>query len=723
MFLKKKKIIISVFLLIFIISWAYYFFFYKKKDSNASVSPEVFYDVSTWSLTSSIKVLWETNLLNEQKLKFNLVWTVKTIYVWEWDIVKSWDILAELDKWELNNELKEAYIKLENSKLNLDKALSKFSYEDKIKSEIDIENKKRKLEVLKYDINNTNITESEKIFLQEENIKKLSLELEKQKNNLDIEKSKIKSDFSNLEKDYKFKLSNLENDKWKLEKAIIDEKKSLEEKINSYNRTLSNVKDQIYNDISEFDTTLRNINEILLIDKDYNSNVSKNIYFSAKNTKYINQAEINYWEFKWAREKLLKTYKSISNFEDINNLIILLNIEKDLYGILYNLWDNISSWAINSIPTTDFTQSNINSISSTWNSTRVSWTNWKNTILDTIEKIKNLDSIDSLKQKSSIELNRINKEISDLEPNLEKLKLEYESYNVSLPSKIKELEFAYNTSKTNYDKAVRDLEELKYKLSLNWKDRENEVKLSELDYEVWFAEYEKRYKSKTLPEEIILLQNEVKQSEINIDNVNKKIENYEIKAPFDWIIDSLNLKIWDNLTTNSTEEKFINLVNPNIIEIKIKLDQIDIVKVKKWMSTKVTFDSYPENIFSWSLSFIDSKPTDDNWVKKYLAKILINKWDLNIFSWMSSNVEIVFDEIEDSILVPSMSIELNPETWENYVTLLKKWKKEKRVVELWIANDSMTQITSWLKIWDKILEINFDSNNFNVEEFKWPGYY
>lgn len=723
MFLKKKKVIISIFLLIFILGLIYYFFFFKKNDSNNSVSPDVFYDVSTWSLTSSIKVLGETNLLNEQKLKFNLVWKVKSIYVWEWDIVKTWDILAELDKWELNNELKEAYIKLENSKLNLDKALSKFNYEDKIKSEIDIENKKRKLDILKYDINNNILTESEKIFLQEENVKKLWLELEKQKNNLDIEKNKIKSDFSNIEKDYNFKLANLENDKWKLEKSILDEKKSLEEKINSYNRTLINIKDQIYNDISDFDTTLRNINEILLIDKDYNSNISKNIYFSAKNSTYINQAEMNYWELKWARENLIKNYKSISDFNNINNLILLLNIEKDIYSIIYNLWDNISKWAINSIPTTEFNQSTINSINSTWNSIRISWTNWKNSVLDNIDKIKNLDSIESLKQKSNIELNRINKEISDLEPNLEKIKLEYESFNVSLPYKIKELEFAYNTSKTNYDKNVRDLEELKYKSSLTSKDRENEVKLSELDYEVLFSEYEKRYKSKTLPEEIILLQNEVKQSEINIDNVNKKIENYEIRAPFDWIIDSLNLKVWDNLTTNSTEEKFINLVNPNIIEIKIKLDQIDIVRVKKWMTAQVTFDSYPENIFSGSLSFIDSKPTDDNWVKKYLAKILIDKWNLNIFSWMSSNVEIVFEKIDDAILVPSMSIELNPETGENYVTLFSNWKKEKRVVELGITNDSMTQIISWLEVWDKVLEINFDSNNFNVEEFKWPGYY
>jgi len=57
--------------------------------------------------------------------------------------------------------------------------------------------------------------------------------------------------------------------------------------------------------------------------------------------------------------------------------------------------------------------------------------------------------------------------------------------------------------------------------------------LSQLDYEISLKEYQKRYESNNLPEELVLLQNDVKQAEINIDNVNKKIENYEIRAPFD----------------------------------------------------------------------------------------------------------------------------------------------------------------------------------------------
>jgi hypothetical protein len=153
------------------------------------------------------------------------------------------------------------------------------------------------------------------------------------------------------------------------------------------------------------------------------------------------------------------------------------------------------------------------------------------------------------------------------------------------------------------------------------------------------------------------------------------------------------------------------------------LDQADIVKVKKWTEANITFDSIPDAAFTWAISFIDSKPTDDNWVKKFLVKMMIDKWELNIFSWMTANVEIIFEKIDDCILVPSMSVELDAEKWTNYVTVLVDWKKEKRTVEIWLTNDSMTQILSWVNVWEQILEVNFAANSFETTDFNGPQYY
>lgn len=723
MIFTKKKIIISIVSLILLIWGSYYFFFYKNSDSVDSVSPDVFYDVSTWSLLSSINVLWETNLLNEQKLKFNIDGTVKTVYITEWSKVKSGELIAELNKWELENELKDTNIKLENAKLNLDKVLEKFEYEDRIKSEIELENKKNKLDLLVYDIDKAKIDDSEKISLDWSKLEKQLRDLEKQKLDLSIEKSKLDKDFTVQEKDFNFKITNLENDKWKLQTSITDEEKNLTIKINEHNRFLKNTKEQIYTDLTSIEDTLRSINYVLHIDKEYNSNTEKNIYFSAENSTFRNESEVSYWLVKWKMNSLLDKYLSLNSNYSIDSLISLLAIEKDLYTSLYTLWDNVINWANNSVAVVDFTQWEIDSIRSTWVGLRNTSNTSKNTIDDVIEKLENLDSIETITQKSTIEVNRLKNELSLLEPNLEKTKLEFEASKVSLPFKLKELEYLYLTAETEYNKALRDYEEQKYKTNLNTTDKSNELKLAKLDYELSLKEFNKRYKTNNLPDEIILAQNEVKQAEISVDQVNKKIENYEIRAPFDWLVDTISLKVGDNLSTNSAEEKYINLINPNIIEIKIKLDQADIVKVKKWTEANITFDSIPDAAFTWAISFIDSKPTDDNWVKKFLVKMMIDKWELNIFSWMTANVEIIFEKIDDCILVPSMSVELDAEKWTNYVTVLVDWKKEKRTVEIWLTNDSMTQILSWVNVWEQILEVNFAANSFETTDFNGPQYY
>jgi len=94
--------------------------------------------------------------------------------------------------------------------------------------------------------------------------------LDKQRSELEIEKTKYEKDFLLSKNDYEYKNSNFENEKWKIEKAITDEEKSLNDKIIQYNRSLDDIKEKLYTNLSEYDSILRNTNAILKIDKDYN---------------------------------------------------------------------------------------------------------------------------------------------------------------------------------------------------------------------------------------------------------------------------------------------------------------------------------------------------------------------------------------------------------------------------------------------------------------------
>jgi len=77
----------------------------------------------------------------------------------------------------------------------------------------------------------------------------------------------------------------------------------------------------------------------------------------------------------------------------------------------------------------------------------------------------------------------------------------------------------------------------------------------------------------------VVAENEYKQAKVVLENEQAKISNYEIRAPFDGIVTRIDYVVGDNLTSN--DEKYILIENPEILEISIFADQVDITKLQK----------------------------------------------------------------------------------------------------------------------------------------------
>ena len=191
--------------------------------------------------------------------------------------------------------------------------------------------------------------------------------------------------------------------------------------------------------------------------------------------------------------------------------------------------------------------------------------------------------------------------------------------------------------------------------------------------------------------------NGVEQWEITVNKAKKWLESYQITAPFDWKIRKIDFELWDKIST--TNPKYIYIENPDLIEISVLLDQIDIVQVAKWMPAEVEFDAYPWIIFYGSISDIDTKANISAWVVSYTVKINIEKWEYKIYGWMSANVKIILDRQTDIIKIPTTYIQ---HIWEkNYVTNKSGDLIE---IELGISNWNMTEIIKGLNNWDQIVK-------------------
>lgn len=59
-----------------------------------------------------------------------------------------------------------------------------------------------------------------------------------------------------------------------------------------------------------------------------------------------------------------------------------------------------------------------------------------------------------------------------------------------------------------------------------------------------------------------------------------KEESYEIRAPFSGVIRTIKIKVGDVAGSDSNGEKWILLENSDVINVKVALNQLDIIKVK-----------------------------------------------------------------------------------------------------------------------------------------------
>jgi hypothetical protein len=189
----------------------------------------------------------------------------------------------------------------------------------------------------------------------------------------------------------------------------------------------------------------------------------------------------------------------------------------------------------------------------------------------------------------------------------------------------------------------------------------------------------------------------------------KEYDDYKIIANFDGVVTKLDMQIWDSIETNSnssSDQKYIYVETPDLLEVNLDIDQIDIVKISTWMPVEVYLDAFPENTYTWVFSEIDTMPdsSSDMWWWNYKAKVVFqkNSPEERILWGMSANIKVVLNEEKDALVIPNPAI-VDNEIWEKIVRFQDKngeWID--KVIEIWLSDDVNTVVLSGLKAWDII---------------------
>ena len=642
-------------------------FFPEKPIISYTSSDHV---VGTWDVEKTLNLAGTTQFAHAQKLTFAAPkWRVTSVKVKIWEQVKKGQVLATITTDEIDKDVEDLKRKLKNAQQNLKKAIEKSN---------------KDLDILKAQ------AEYDLLLVEKQNLP-LTLQINAQKNESKVANAQAE-------------LKTLEADIKKKERDIVDKKKTLIDVQNDYqklqsgaNRSLLSTPDQTRDRnkkmlalIERFKTEARNLQKDVLNPYDKEVKLSsiytpddRNIYLWAKDQSKMNQSIQKYWDVLKYVEKLNKTYEEYSKipFDKIEKQQML-----DSYHIFEELWNELKEWGkINidafaaSIETEGLKKVDIDKLVESYGRGFIK--NWDEYIKiftdipEDISKLKTAQSpIEELKQK-----------VDDAKLELEKAETELVDLHARLLEKNKNMQESLLENQLGNQKNALEVAKLEQKI------KEAKEKLD--NAKSWETERDVLQEARDA----------VDSAQLALTTKMKEYDDYKIIANFDGVVTKINMQIWDSISStrsnSDTDTKYIYVETPDLLEVKLEVDQIDIVKIGIGMNVEVYIDAFQGSVYTGVFSEIDTMPEGSS----YKAKVVFKKASAEdkIFGGMSANVKVILESEKGKVVVPNPAIADN-EQGEKIVSLKKGDKWIDQVVETGISDDMNTVILSGVKAWDTI---------------------
>ncbi len=631
----KKWRVLAV--LLVLIGGAFWFGkkYFWKQADTSIVSAD--HIVTTGSVGKTLNLAGTTQFAHAQKLTFANKWRVTSVKTKIWAHVKKGDVLATITTDDLDRKVETAKKELKNKQLELRKIIDKSD---------------KALELLKAQSNYDLLMVQKQTLSGEQ-----QLDVQTKKSDLLETERLIKDKEKNLkeaQQDYAELLSGkagANNAELALSKNVRTRNTSMEKLIRAFRE-----------EASKLQSTLDNYDRLIGVTEVF-SREEPTIY--VKDDKALEVSKKYFWQVKPYVQKLNDLYQKYSqkNVGEIteNEMLSAYSVYKDIWNKMIQWWKfnyNLFFEESDSISRSE-KGAYTSGLGTEFESLGYAYQDKYHSAVETLAGLKDSDTT-----------------IEDAADKVEKLKIELENLNISL--KKKKLEFDVNQKKLFVDAA----------------DLEKKIQDARLDLE-------KARAWTTQKDEIERIQNEIDNAQFELTTLMKQYDEYKIIANFDGVVTKLDMQVWDSIEANASADtqKYIYVETPDLLEVKIDVDQIDIVKIKQGMKVEVTVDAFPDQVYSGVFSEIDTMPEGNS----YKAKVVFqkNNPEEKILGGMSANVKVTLEEERGKLVVPNPALADN-EKGEKIVRLKKGNDRVDQVVEIGISDDSNTVILSGLKLGDTI---------------------
>jgi len=191
-------------------------------------------------------------------------------------------------------------------------------------------------------------------------------------------------------------------------------------------------------------------------------------------------------------------------------------------------------------------------------------------------------------------------------------------------------------------------------------------------------------------------ENTVVKKQEALADAKDELVKYSVYAPFTGVIATLgDAQKGDTVSSNTVLATLIT--KEKIAEIT--LNEVDAAKVKIGQKATITFDALEDLTVTGQVIEIDTLGTTNQGVVDYGAQISLETTDEAIKPGMTLSAEIITDAKQDVVMVPTTAIKKQNDAY--YVKMAADLASV--FVQLGLANDTMTEITSGLQEGDIVV--------------------
>jgi len=613
------------------------FFGYNQLNKEEGEIKYTTEPVEKGMLVSSVSGTGQVSALNQVDVKSTVSGEVIVVNVLSGDDISSTTVIASIDDSETQKEFRDASIALENARIDLNKLLAPADELDIFKAESALEAAKRSLDELE------NPSED------------------------DLYDAEIA--LANAEDS----LTKLKNDQAKNLKDANDSKKNAENDLVEAYEDSFNLLTTVFFDLPTVITGLHNIL--------YGTDISDS-------------------EFSLTKQENIDVFQStLESYEDRFELLKFIESAEDDYKIARDNYDDL--FADYKTLTRDVEYDVIEDMIARTVTTVTE-------MADTVKSENNLFDywVDYRTRRDLEVFNKVTSYQSDIKT--------YTSKTNSLLSSLISQQRALDDSKEAITEAEEDIAEMEKEQPIDLVASERTVKekkdaLDKLknpeQYDIDDKKIAVREKELALEDlkagasdiDIRSKRNAVQEKYESYLSAKEKLEEHNIKAPFNGTVASVDVALGD--TVNSGTVIGTVITDQKIIEIT--LNEIDIANVKVGQNATINFDAVSDLTTTGKVFEVDTLGDVNQGVVSYNIKISFDVEDDRIKPGMSVSIAVITSSKQGVLSVPIGAVKTSGGS--SYVEVLENGKLVKKTVTTGLSNDTMVEIVEGLEEGEQVV--------------------